>query len=519
MSRARDLLPCLLLPFLFACRGTEPQAQPAEEGEPWAVTAWSEHYELFAETEALVAGREARSHAHFTHLPDFSALNEGSVTGILRAADGTQETFLASEPLRAGIFRVVFRPTREGTFDLAFRVENAKAREEIAAGRVRVGSAGDPGGLVEGPPGAPGQAATIGEPLGFLKEQQWRTAFATAWAADGSLQEALRAPARVRAAAGGEVTLTAPADGVLEARPWPHPGLEVAAGATLFALAPRVTPDRSRAQLEAEIAELEAELTPAEARRARLEELLALEAASPREVEEARARVVGLVARRDATRRELLALEAARGSGGGPESFRLRSPIAGRVAEVAASPGQFVAAGTALGRVVRTSPVWLELALLPAQAAALDEPPRGLLVRRWAEEEPLLVPAEALRLVSRAPEVAAGTGTVTVILAVERDVDLLRLGSRLEVEVLLSRERSGIVLPASALVDDSGVPVVYVQLGGESFERREVRVEARQGLEVLVSGVAAGERVVTVGGSALRRAFLLGSGSVEGHVH
>lgn len=516
MSRVRNLLTCLVLPFCLACRGAEPPVPPAKEDEGWAVTAWSEHYELFAETEALVAGREAASHAHFTYLPDFSALDDGSVTGILRRPDGTEEAFLAPEPLRAGIFRVIFRPARQGTFELVFRVQNAKASEDVAAGRVRVGGEADPGELIEE---SPEETAQAGEPLGFLKEQQWRTVFATAWAANGTLQEALRAPAQVRASAGGEVTLTAPADGVLEARPWPHPGLEVAAGAAVFALAPRVAPDRSLAQLEAEIVQLEAELAPAEARRARLEELLAVEAASPREVEEARARVAGLTARREAARRERAALEATRGSGGGPESFRLRSPIAGRIAEVTASPGQFVAAGAALGRVVRTSPVWLELALPPARAPDLAEVPRGLFVRRWAEEEPLYVPAEALRLVSRAPEVDAATGTVMVILAVERDVDLLRLGSRVEVEVLLPRERSGIVLPASALVDDSGVPVVYVQLSGESFERREVEIEARQGPRVLVSGVVAGERVVTVGGNAIRRASLLGSSAVEGHVH
>jgi hypothetical protein len=74
-------------------------------------------------------------------------------------------------------------------------------------------------------------------------------------------------------------------------------------------------------------------------------------------------------------------------------------------------------------------------------------------------------------------------------------------------------------LPDSAVVDDAGVPVVYVQLQGESFSRRVVDVHHRQGDLVLVDGVLAGERIVTVGGAAIRRASLLASGSVEGHVH
>jgi hypothetical protein len=61
--------------------------------------------------------------------------------------------------------------------------------------------------------------------------------------------------------------------------------------------------------------------------------------------------------------------------------------------------------------------------------------------------------------------------------------------------------------------------VIYVQLEGESFERRAVRIVARQAGFVQVDGVNAGERVVTTGGNDIRRAALLSTGQVEGHVH
>jgi cobalt-zinc-cadmium efflux system membrane fusion protein len=491
-----------------------------EEAESWAVTAWSEHYELFAETGPLIAGREAPSHAHFTYLPDFSPLNEGSVTGILRAPDGREEGFLAPKPVRAGIFTVVFKPSREGTYDLIFRVRNQKASEDVAAGRVRVGSEASPGLLEQPPPGTPTEEAAAGEPVDFLKEQQWRTEFATGWARQGTLKRSLRASGRVLPAAGGEATLTAPVDGVVTAARWPHPGLDVRRGAPLFLLTPRLAADQSQAELRADVTALEAELETAQARLGRLLELLAVEATSRRDVEEAETRVKTLTARLSAARGQRAAASAIRGGGaGGPESFRIVAPIAGRVAEVAVSPGQFVSAGTSLGRVVRTSPVWVELALQPEQAGALSEAPAGLSVRRWAGEEPFLLQGEDLRLVSRAPEIDASAGTVPVILEVERSADLLRLGSRIEAEVLLQGELSGVVIPASSLVDDSGVEVIYVQTGGESFERREVRVEARQGGLALVRGVVPGERVVTRGSNAIRRSSLLGSGAAEGHVH
>ena len=521
MSRILRLVPIVLL-LVPGCRGSDPgqAAQPSgEQAESWSVTAWSEHYELFAETDPLIAGQEAPSHAHFTYLPDFSALNEGSVTGILRGPDGRQQTFLAPQAIRPGIFNVVFKPESEGTFALVFRVENGKASEEIAAGQVRVGTDAAPGGLAEPPAGAPNEQATAGQPIGFLKEQQWRTQFATAWASERSIRQTLRAPGKVLPVAGGETTLTAPVDGVISAARWPHPGQNVGRGTPLFVLTPRVAGDRSLAELEADITQLEADLKPAEVRLNRLRELLAVEAASRREVEEAEAQVEGLSARLDAARRGRATASALRGGGGSPESFRILAPIAGRVAEVTVSPGQFVGAGASLGRVVAVSPVWVELALQPDQAGALVEDLAGLYIRRWDQEEPFLVPPQELLLVSHAPEVDPGTGTVPVIVEVRRSVDLLRLGSRVEVEILLPQELSGVVVPASALVDDSGVEVVYVQLGGESFDRREVEIVARQGPSVLVRGIASGERIVTVGGNAIRRRSLLGSGAIEGHVH
>lgn len=324
----------------------------------------------------------------------------------------------------------------------------------------------------------------------------------------------------MRPAAGGEVTLTAPADGVVTSARWPHAGIDVGRGTPLFVLTPRVSADSSLAELRADVTELEGELGTARARLDRLRDLLAVEATSRRDVEEAETRVKSLSARLDAARQERAAASAVRGGGtAGPESFRIASPIAGRIAEVTVSPGQFVAAGTPLGRVVRTSPIWLELALQPEQAGAFTQNPAGLSIRRWAGEEPFAVPGEDLRLVSRAPEIRAGTGTVRVVLEIRRGVDLLRLGSRVEAEVLLPRALAGIVIPASSLVDDSGVEVVYVQLEGESFDRREVQVEARQGGLALVQGIAAGERIVTRGGNAIRRSSLLGSGAIEGHVH
>lgn len=478
------------------------------EDESWAVTAWGQRYEIFAETGALVAGQVATSNAHVTALADFSPLRAGAVSAVLRGPGGREERFRQERPSRDGIFPVEIKPSAEGTFELAFAVEAGGEPEEISAGRVRVGNAASPGGLAEPEPEAGGGVS-------FLKEQQWRTEFATAWVEEGVLREGVAGPGRVLPSRGGSVVLTANVDAVVAPEPWPYVGLGVAPGAAVFRLRPRAT-DRSLPELTAEASALEAEAETGRRRVERLTELLRLEATSAAELERAQATLTGAEARLEAARQGL-AVAAGEAFTGKP--LDVSAPWAGRVAEVAVSPGQSVAAGAVLGRLVKPRPLWVEVALRPEEAPRLRDGLAGLILRRSSISDPVEIEGRAVSLVAIAPEVDPRTATIAAILEVDRDTSELPIGSAVEAEIVLAGELPGIVVPHSALIDDAGVPVAYVQDSGESFSRREVRVVARQGTRVLVDGLRPGERLVIQGGAAIRRSSLLSSGAPEGHVH
>ena len=498
-----------------ALAGCGPGAEPAGEAAgSWSVTAWGDRYEVFPEVDALLAGEVAEAHTHVTVLDGFAPLAAGSVELVLR--DGAAErVFRAEEAARPGIFTVEVAPEAAGEYELVFRIRSPAGGEEIRGGRVRVGAAGSPGGVVRAP--APRGATGGGEPVPFLKEQQWRADFATAWVRAGSLPRSVRGLARVRPPAGGEATITAPVDGVLQSRPWPYPGATVREGQALFRLAPRVAAETSLPGLEADVAALESQRAAARARLDRLEELLALEATSRREVEDARTLLATLDARLAASRRDLAAARNAREGRSGAGAHALAAPFAGTVASIAASPGAAVAAGDALARLVRTDRVWLEVELAPEAARALAAGGvRGVVVAD-GEGAPTRIAGDHALLVSVAPEVDAARGTVRALLEVSSPG--LLLGTTVEAEVLLPGERAGIVVPTSALVDDGGTAVVYLQLSGERFVRQEVEVEARQGDLALVAGLVPGQRLVTRGGDAIRRATMMAGGEAAGHVH
>ncbi|MDX2000405.1 MAG: efflux RND transporter periplasmic adaptor subunit [Thermoanaerobaculia bacterium] len=502
------------LPGIVACSHphTHPHPDAAEpEAASWAVTAWGQIYEVFPEIDPLIAGSVASAHTHVTELAGFRALTAGRVEIVLRRDDGSEEVFLATEVVRPGIFNIDITPTAPGERELLFRIDAPGGREEIRGGRVRVGTSGAPGGLAAEP-------AAEGE-VSFLKEQQWKTAFATVWAETGTLRQALVGPGTVVPRAGGDQVLTAPVAGRLEGRPWPHVGLAAGAGRVLFQIVPRLDPDVSFAALESQVATLEAELVPVVSRLARLEKLAQAGAVATEEVETARGERAALEARLAGARRDLEAAQGARS--GQPRSgdrIALKAPFAGALASVLVTPGQNVEAGQELGRFVATDQLWIAAALPSAEATGLVAGPIDLSLQLGADRNLGLPPGSA-RLVARAPAVDPATGRLEVLIELPPNFADLSIGLAVEVELAAGPELPGVVLPTAALVDDAGVAVVYIQNSGESFTRREVRVLARRGDRLLVTGIEAGERVVTLGGGAIRRSTLVGSGVGEAHVH
>ena len=86
--------------------------------------------------------------------------------------------------------------------------------------------------------------------------------------------------------------------------------------------------------------------------------------------------------------------------------------------------------------------------------------------------------------------------------------------------VITGEPRAALTVPAAAIIDDSGMSVVFVQIDGEAFERRVVRTGLReQGQVEIMSGLKAGEHVVTRGAWSVKLAASSGSIPAHGHAH
>lgn len=131
-----------------------------------------------------------------------------------------------------------------------------------------------------------------------------------------------------------------------------------------------------------------------------------------------------------------------------------------------------------------------------------------------------VTPETGARLVAFGSMADPESRTLPVIFEFPRPDPRLRVGLSVIARVLTAEERDTLAVPATALVNNAGAGVVYVQIGGERCGRRLVRTGVRQGAYVAIEeGFAAGERVVSRGAYLVHLAARTPAEAGHGHHH
>jgi len=501
------IMPLILL---AACSNGVPPAAPAAEPEAFAVTDWTERTELFMEYPPLVAGQQGRFAVHLTDMRTFRPLTAGRVTVELRPASGSSETFEAAGPSSPGIFGVDVKPGAAGTFSMTVRVASQAVTDAHELGPVRVHA--DARGAAE--TAAPPEI----ESISFLKEQQWALDFATEIATRRQLRSSLRVPAEVIPRSGGQAEVTAPFDGRLVVRIPPVIGQRVTQGQLLAELLPPTSAPSDLALLELARDEGRAALELTRRDRERAERLVAAGASPARRLDDARTAEITAQARLKASETRMAQYDtssAAEASPPGARLFALRAPISGVIQETHAAPGANVKSGETLFRIVELDAVYVS-AIVPE-----SELPRMASLSGAELEVPGTdTPSRLQRLVSIGRVVDPASRTFPVIYEVDNRDRRVAINQTVYVRLLTAAASAATVVRESAIVDDGGRPIVFVQAAGESFVRKPVRLGIREGGSVQVlEGLSAGERVVTRGAHLIRLASMSSQVPAHGHVH
>jgi membrane fusion protein, heavy metal efflux system len=508
----RFLFPVIVVSVISSgCnRSATPEATP-EEPEALSVTRWTDKTELFAEYPPLAVGSTSRFAIHLTRLDTFKALTEGNVEVRLEGGSAQPELFRVEAPSRPGIFGVDVKPTHPGKRELVITLRSTGLNDEHRVGEVAVHANAEAAR-------AAAQAGGEKTPgISFLKEQQWSLDFGTALVKEQAVRESIRVPARLEARPGGAADVVAPIDGRLTRVLDVALGAAVSRGQELARLLPPPSAPADLPQLRRARAEAQTVLALATRDRERAERLTSAGAAPAKRLDEARSAEEQAKARLTAAEASLAQYNAARtGATTDAEGlFVIRAPVSGVIAQRDAAAGANVGAGSVLFRVVDAAQVHVVGQVPEAEAA------RARLAR--AAEIEIAGQAGRIptgRLVSLGKVLDPQSRTLPITFAFDNRTLGLPVGQALFLHLLMDTTAPRPAVPAAAIVDDAGRPIVFVQREGETFERRAVTLGPRSGdLVQITEGVKTGDRVVTKGAYLVRLASLSTSVPAHGHVH
>jgi RND family efflux transporter MFP subunit len=353
------------------------------------------------------------------------------------------------------------------------------------------------------------------ERITYLKEQQWTLDFATAVVEDKALNSSLRIPAEVTPRSGGYAEVDAPFDGRLILDRIPTIGSRIEAGQILARVLLPVNNPSDLAGLELARQEAQAMLQLARKDRDRAERLSKSGAVPAKRLDEASATFATAEARLQAANTRLAQYESSRNASSGASSFAIKAPISGILDAVKTSPGSNVKAGDTLFQIVDLDSVYVS-AIVPE-----SEFPRMKSLSGAELEIPGLDNVHRLTgLVTIGRVVDAPSRTFPVIYRLDNRARHVAINQTVYVRLLFESGALAPAIPESAIVDDGGRPIVFVQLGGESFLRRPVKLGQRAGgIIQALEGVNPGERIVTKGAHLIRLASMSNQVPAHGHVH
>lgn len=178
---------------------------------------------------------------------------------------------------------------------------------------------------------------------------------------------------------------------------------------------------------------------------------------------------------------------------------RIVAPFAGRVGIVKVYPGQFLGKADAIVELETLDPIYADFTL-PQQELSRVAPGKKVQVSVDAQPDHTFEgTVEAI-----GPRVNDGTRTLNLRAALPNADEVLRPGMFANVEVVLAGTENTVVLPTAAIVYNPYGNFIYVIEKGVANQRFVQTGAQRGNLVAVLSGVKAGEEVVTSGQIKLR---------------
>lgn len=489
--------------------------EEADEGS-YVVTDFTEKTELFVEFSKLIKNKDTKFVTHLTRLSDYKPIMNGKVTVILSGGKNPIEKFSVNKISSPGIFKPIINSKYSGkrTLIIVFDAGSYEvthqlgtyeiSEDEVSSKKIEIESTSEEGLIT------------------YLKEQQWKFDFGISTVKKREVRSTITATATLRAPPQGDVRITATSTGRLNATKegFPYVGMKVKKGQILGEIIPDLGTSVDIASLELELHKKTSKKKQAHLERLRLEKLYQQKVIAKKRLIEAQNKEDIANAEYQTIARRIQQQKSGDSNSNSQTSgVILRARITGTIAHVHATSGSYLKLGQEVFHIVNTNKLWLDIKIPEHDIGKLTNP-----VGAWFAIDGFKQSFNTLKLggkiISIGSSVNTTTRTLPLLIEFNNPNQSLKVDMFADTHVITSVKNDAVTVPVSAVIDDNGTSVVYVQRDGEHFERREIKPGIRddQYVQVLV-GLKPGEYIVSKGGYLVRLASTSSTKVGHGHAH
>jgi len=497
MNRAKILLTCCLA-FLASCQRAHDHSHDEQEFPTVSLTAYSDNMELFVDFAPMVAGKTTTLTVHISQLGErFIPLENGKVSAALTVI-GKETKSVSAKPESPGIFEMDLEPVSIGEGTLTFEIQTSSLTELFTFENIRVFPDLVSASRYKNPD-------DTGDEITYLKSQAWNIDFSNAPVRREPFREILKTSGQVLPAPGDESVITANSNGaVLFATNKTVIGSKLNIGDHLFTISsgnltqdnPDVYYNETKSKYELSKAGYERSMI-----------LIKDRIISEKEY---------LQAKQEFENMESLFQAVSKNYS--TSGQKIVSNSSGFLKNLFVTEGQYVETGFPLAIVSKNKKVLLQANVsqkyynkLPAISAAN--------FRIISDDKVFDSEAMNGKVVSFGKSASSNSSFIPITFEIDNIGNIIP-GAIAEVYLKSSPIPDALLIPLTALMEELGNFYVFVQTGGESFQKREIKLGGNDGIHVhVISGLKENERVVTKGAYAIKLASATGAIPEHGHSH
>ncbi|MCB9032742.1 MAG: efflux RND transporter periplasmic adaptor subunit [Chitinophagales bacterium] len=466
------------------------------ELEPLVYTIYADNVELFVEFKPLVVNNSTSFATHLTILGDeFKPMLNGSVSLTLQTNNETISIH-ADTISSPGIYRLSLQPKKAGNGQLVFEVKTKTFTNKIIIDDVEV---------------YPNEATALknqkvedskGE-ISYLKEQAWLVPFANEVVHKKMFYSIIHTSGVINNFPGNEAKIVANASGIVHlTNKNLIVGMPVSANQNLFTIA---GDNLTTSNIDANYKINKTIVDEAKLNYQRAEELYKLQIISEKEYLQSKTSYENALV----TLNTLSKNTSSKGN-------KNMSPMSGYLQSLDVVDGQFVELGTTLAKISKNNKL-----ILQANISQKDFKYIPLInnanFKIMGDDKVYNTKTFNGKVVSYNKEIS---GAFIPLYFEINNTDKLHIGAIVELFIPTKPEDHYIIIPLKAIIEEQGKFFVYVQVDGENFSKREIKIGEDNGIEAQVlSGLNVGERIVTKGAYQIKLAVASGAMPEHGHSH